>query len=68
MARALRKQHDIPIGVSVYPTDTSSEELKAAGTTEIKYNVETRSLKIDRMPAPAGGASTNPLPFKNMPL
>lgn len=46
MVRALRKQYDIPIGVSVYPTDTSSEELKAAGATEIKYNVETMDPEI----------------------
>jgi len=46
MVCALRKQYDIPIGVSVYPTDTSSEELKAAGATEIKYNVETMDPEI----------------------
>ncbi|MDD1761056.1 MAG: radical SAM protein [Methanothrix sp.] len=46
MVRALRKRYDIPIGVSVYPTDTSSEELKAAGATEIKYNVETMDPEI----------------------
>lgn len=46
MVSALRKQYDIPIGVSVYPTDTSSEELKAAGATEIKYNVETMDPEI----------------------
>lgn len=31
----------VPIGVSVYPTDDSSEILKAAGADEVKYNVET---------------------------
>ncbi len=43
VVRALRTRYgyDMPIGVSVYPTETSSEELKAAGATEIKYNVET---------------------------
>ncbi|MFA6371864.1 MAG: radical SAM protein [Methanothrix sp.] len=46
MVSALRKQYDIPIGVSIYPTDTSSEELKAAGATEIKYNVETMDPEI----------------------
>ncbi|MCK9566815.1 MAG: radical SAM protein [Methanothrix sp.] len=46
MVCTLRKQYDIPIGVSVYPTDTSSEELKAAGATEIKYNVETMDPEI----------------------
>ena len=32
---------NLPIGVSVYPTTTSSEDLHAAGASEIKYNVET---------------------------
>jgi biotin synthase-related radical SAM superfamily protein len=32
---------DIPIGVSIYPTDDSSELLKEAGAVEVKYNVET---------------------------
>jgi biotin synthase-related radical SAM superfamily protein len=41
IVKALRTRYDLPIGVSVYPTDTSSEELKQAGATEIKYNVET---------------------------
>jgi biotin synthase-related radical SAM superfamily protein len=41
IVKALRALYDLPIGVSVYPTDTSSEELKQAGATEIKYNVET---------------------------
>jgi biotin synthase-related radical SAM superfamily protein len=43
VVRALRTRygHDVPIGVSVYPTMTSSEDLKAAEATEIKYNVET---------------------------
>jgi biotin synthase-related radical SAM superfamily protein len=39
--KALRARYNLPIGVSVYPTDTSSEELYEAGATEIKYNVET---------------------------
>ena len=43
---ALRARYDLPIGVSVYPTDTSSEELKDAGATEIKYNVETMDPEI----------------------
>jgi biotin synthase-related radical SAM superfamily protein len=43
---ALRSLYDLPIGVSVYPTDTSSEELKEAGATEIKYNVETMDPEI----------------------
>ncbi|MDM7940596.1 MAG: radical SAM protein [Methanothrix sp.] len=43
---ALRARYDVPIGVSVYPTETSSEELKHAGATEIKYNVETMDSEI----------------------
>jgi biotin synthase-related radical SAM superfamily protein len=39
--RALMEPYNIPIGVSVYPTDDSSELLKAAGAEEIKYNIET---------------------------
>jgi biotin synthase-related radical SAM superfamily protein len=46
MVRTLRARYDVPIGVSVYPTDTSSEELKEAGATEIKYNVETMDPEI----------------------
>jgi len=43
---ALRERYDLPIGVSVYPTDTSSEDLKRAGATEIKYNIETMDPEI----------------------
>lgn len=32
---------DVPIGVSIYATDDSSELLKEAGASEVKYNVET---------------------------
>ena len=46
IVKALRARYDLPIGVSVYPTDTSSEELKQAGATEIKYNVETMDADI----------------------
>ena len=46
IVKALRALYDLPIGVSVYPTDTSSEELKQAGATEIKYNVETMDQGI----------------------
>ncbi|MDD1703436.1 MAG: radical SAM protein [Methanoregula sp.] len=46
VVRALREHYDIPIGVSVYPTVTSSEELFAAGANEIKYNVETMDREI----------------------
>ena len=46
MVKSLRARYSVPIGVSVYPTDTSSEELKAAGATEIKYNVEAMDPEI----------------------
>lgn len=46
VVKALRARYNVPIGVSVYPTKTSSEELKAAGATEIKYNVETMDPEI----------------------
>jgi len=46
IVKALRVLYDVPIGVSVYPTDNSSEELNAAGATEIKYNVETMDPEI----------------------
>jgi biotin synthase-related radical SAM superfamily protein len=46
IVKALRARYDVPIGVSVYPTHTSSEDLKAAGATEIKYNVETMDPEI----------------------
>ncbi|HEY3273346.1 MAG TPA: radical SAM protein [Methanocella sp.] len=37
---------DVPIGVSVYPTDDSSELLKGAGAVEVKYNLETADPTI----------------------
>jgi len=46
IVKALRARYDVPIGVSFYPTNTSSEDLKAAGATEIKYNVETMDPEI----------------------
>lgn len=46
IVKALRDRYDLPIGVSVYPTKTSSEDLFAAGATEIKYNVETMDTEI----------------------
>jgi biotin synthase-related radical SAM superfamily protein len=46
VVKALRAKYSVPIGVSVYPTETSSEELHAAGATEIKYNVETMDPEI----------------------
>lgn len=42
----LSARYRVPIGVSIYPTDTSSEELKHAGATEVKYNVQTMDPEI----------------------
>lgn len=39
--KQLTREYDLPIGVSVYPTKNSSEELYSAGASEVKYNVET---------------------------
>ena len=52
VVRALAQRYDLPLGVSVYPTETSSEELKAAGACEIKYNVETMDPEIFRKVCP----------------
>lgn len=40
--------YDLPIGVSVYPTDDSSRRLWEAGAVEVKYNVETTSPRLFR--------------------
>ena len=40
------RHYDLPIGVSVYPTDISSEKLFAAGACGIKYNGETMDPTI----------------------
>ncbi|MCL7414571.1 MAG: radical SAM protein [ANME-2 cluster archaeon] len=39
-------QYDVPIGVSVYPTADSTQQLKEAGAVEVKYNVETMDREI----------------------
>jgi len=44
--QAIRERYALPIGVSVYPTPTSSAELFAAGADEIKFNVETMDPDI----------------------
>jgi sulfur carrier protein ThiS len=46
VVKALRARYDLPIGVPVYPTETSSEELYSAGATEIQYNVETMDPEL----------------------
>ena len=42
----LVREYDVPVGVSVYPTAGSSDELYAAGAHEVKYNVETMDPAI----------------------
>ncbi|AKB81427.1 Biotin synthase-related enzyme [Methanosarcina barkeri 3] len=46
--KQLTSEYDLPIGVSVYPTTGSSEELYSAGACEIKYNVETMDPELFR--------------------
>lgn len=46
VVQELERRFDLPIGVSVYPTASSSADLFAAGATEIKYNVETMDPAI----------------------
>lgn len=50
--RELSRLYDIPIGVSIYPTATSSEDIRSAGACEIKYNVETMNREIFRRVCP----------------
>ncbi|NOQ29275.1 MAG: hypothetical protein GQ566_04125, partial [Methanosarcinales archaeon] len=45
LVKSLTK-YNLPIGVSVYPTEDSSIRLKEAGAVEIKYNVETMDREI----------------------
>jgi biotin synthase-related radical SAM superfamily protein len=52
IVRHLVGRFDLPIGVSIYPTATSTEDLHAAGTSEIKYNVETMDREIFRRVCP----------------
>jgi biotin synthase-related radical SAM superfamily protein len=40
------KKYNVPVGVAVYPTKDSSQRLKDAGVTEVKYNVETMDPAI----------------------
>ena len=43
--QAVKKYH-VPIGVAVSPAKDSSQRLKDAGVTEVKYNVETMDREI----------------------
>lgn len=40
------KKYDVPIGVSVYPTEGCSRKFYDAGVVEVKYNVETMDREI----------------------
>ncbi len=52
VVQELAERYDLPIGVSIYPTTTSTEDLHAAGACEIKYNVETMDREIFRKVCP----------------
>jgi biotin synthase-related radical SAM superfamily protein len=52
VVRHLADRFDLPIGVSVYPTENSTTELFSAGAKEIKYNVETMDCGIFRRVCP----------------
>ena len=52
IVRHLAPRFALPIGVSIYPTATSTEDLHAAGAVEIKYNVETMDCGIFRRVCP----------------
>ncbi|MDD5048972.1 MAG: radical SAM protein [Methanoregulaceae archaeon] len=52
VAKAILSEYDLPVGVSVYPTATSSEELYAAGASEVKYNIETPNQVLFRRICP----------------
>jgi len=40
------KEYNVPIGVSVYPTEGCSRKFYEAGVSEVKYNVETMDREI----------------------
>ncbi len=46
LIRKLREIYNVPIGVSVYPTEGCTRRLKDAGADELKYNVETMDRDI----------------------
>ena len=52
IVRHLAPRFALPIGVSIYPTATSTEDLHAAGAVEIKYNVETMDRAIFKKVCP----------------
>jgi biotin synthase-related radical SAM superfamily protein len=46
IVRVLKEKYNVPIGVSVCPTEDSSQRLYDAGVSEVKYNVETMDREI----------------------
>lgn len=52
IVKQLKREYDLPVGVSVYPTKNSSERLYAAGACEVKYNVETMDPELFRRVCP----------------
>ncbi len=49
LVKLIRKEldgRDVPIGVSIYATENSSELLKEAGAAEVKYNIECLDREI----------------------
>jgi biotin synthase-related radical SAM superfamily protein len=40
------KKYNVPVGVSVYPTEGCSRKFYEAGVSEVKYNVETMDREI----------------------
>ncbi|WP_292487367.1 radical SAM protein [Methanohalobium sp.] len=52
IVKQISKRYDIPIGVSVYPTWTSTHDLFEVGATEIKYNVETMDMSVFKKVCP----------------
>jgi biotin synthase-related radical SAM superfamily protein len=38
--------YNLPIGVSIYPTDQTPDRLKALGVTEVKFNIEAATPTI----------------------
>lgn len=46
------KSYDLPIGVSIYPTDQTPDRLKALGVAEVKFNIEAATPAIFKKMCP----------------
>jgi Biotin synthase-related enzyme len=46
------KKYNVPIGISIYSVSGGSEKLKAAGVSEVKYNVEAADSEIFKQVCP----------------